>query len=60
MKLLIVKILCLSKSKTFNSWNNGSVGWLQFLNKIFLTAFCKFFLMGFKLLGVALPQSRSL
>ena len=44
MKLLIVKNLCLSKSKTFNSWNNGSVGWLRFLNKIFLTAFCKFFL----------------
>ena len=59
MKLLIVKNLCLSKSKTFNSWNNGSVGWLRFLNKIFLTAFCKFFLMGFKLLGVALPQTRS-
>ena len=21
-----------SKCKTFNSWNNGSVGWLRFLN----------------------------
>ena len=43
VKLLIVKSLCLSKSKTFNSWSNGSVGWLRFLYKIFLTAFCKFF-----------------
>ena len=26
MKLLIVKNLCLSKSKIFNSWNNRPVG----------------------------------
>ena len=44
MKLLIVKNLCLSKSKIFNSWNNGPAGWLQFLNKISLTVFCNFFL----------------
>ena len=42
MKLLLLKI-CLSKSKIFNSSNNGSVGWVRFLNKIFLTAFCNFF-----------------